>query len=328
MVELVQNQQNLIVLDNSVDKYINQLREKQKLILILDIDHTIVDQDSSNTNNSNHSIKIRPLTKDFLEKVSQYYDILPETSHGKDFLNAAMQVVDSEHKYFNFQNHIVKDFLTIKIHADENSYDYDRKISMLQIKPFYWKDDDKNDDTLTKISNIIVDDIHHNFFKSNYDDVFVYVFDFKRKVFKDCYILLDGLWKADEYDKKKKLISKAEAFGATITLRFVPYVTHIVTENPSKELIEEAMTYDEIFIVDVKWLLNSCLNFERDDEDDYQVDDYPVKTYGSKPRSLPPIQRDINSTDFDELMKYNSSSDSEFSDSDESSSVSSYSDEN
>lgn len=55
-------------------------------------------------------------------------------------------------------------------------------------------------------------------------------------------------------------------FGASLYRDLDPEVTHIVSRSPLSELVKSRTEDDQVYVVDVPWLLESVFRWERQDE--------------------------------------------------------------
>lgn len=162
-----------------------ELSQKEKKTLILDLDETLIHADFDNTY-SNHDcvvyfkyfddevsvpIFIRPGLNQFLEKISENFEILIFTASIKEYADAVLNQLDPENKYFKqrFYRHnciCVKNKVFIKdlrifenrkqenlIMVDNSLYSFTNQMSNgVLINSFY---NDKNDSELLNLLNYL-----------------------------------------------------------------------------------------------------------------------------------------------------------------------------
>ncbi|KAH0786092.1 NLI interacting factor-like phosphatase family protein [Histomonas meleagridis] len=300
-------------------------------------------------------VRIRPHVHEFLEKLAPFYIMHLDTLSQRSYAEIIMKKIDPTDVYFRgrircrderklqtktIESFILSDKYTIALddtpdvwQQENDHFDFipRRPIiyhNLIQLEPFlYFKSfpDGKkeisqraaNDTTLQNIADIMVEKIHHKFFEKQTENVFLTICDLKLSVLRDCYIMFSNAWNEEDTLQRNKIISRAEQFGANIVVNFCPYVTHIVGFGPPQTVADEAAKYKGIFIVHMAWFDYSCLRFNKEDEYRYQIPGYQMVTNGDLPRTDPPPEEEIGSTDFDDLMNGDTTeSSSDYSDDD------------
>jgi len=156
-------------------------KNKKKYSLVLDLDETLIYFKFSNEEGKEGTLKLRPGVFTFLEKISEFYEIILFAEASEAYIKLMMEVFNNHKKnkkYFDYTlyrqytsiegNNFVKDLSrlgrplnrTIIIDNIQNNY-YKQKNNGILIKPFLGED--KNDtaliDLIPILTNIAKDDI-------------------------------------------------------------------------------------------------------------------------------------------------------------------------
>lgn len=295
-------------------------------------------------------VRLRPHVREFLDSISSNYFMHVYTLSRRGYALKILEKIDPDHKYFNqrlraredadLEKKSISDFFLAGQHmalviddTQEVWRNDDNTIyqGLIQLEPYDYFIDMKKypksphlidkaaitDDTLLLMSRIL-NNIHDQYFTEKSESVFKIIQDMKRKVFGDCYIYFCDIWNERDYMLRDFYIQKAEEFNGTVLKSFVPYVTHIVTPNPTAPPVIEAQQYKGIYIVNYIWFLRSIYRYEKQNElnEYYRVKNRnqevaPLVTDGPKEKPSPPVAEEITTDDFKEMFDMLDNSDDE-----------------
>ena len=165
-----------LIKNNSINKKINQpkapyiaFQSKKRYTLVIDLDETLIYLDRVKEGR-NGTLKIRPGTFSFLEKVQKYFEIIAFSEAEQNYVDLVLNTLQENKKYFDYtlyrqhttiQNEeFIKDLSKIGrklsniIIIDNMPQNYRlQPENGILIKPFWGKDN--NDDVLFSLSKIL-----------------------------------------------------------------------------------------------------------------------------------------------------------------------------
>lgn len=277
-------------------------------------------------------IRFRPFVNEFLEKISPYYYMQLYTLSERSYALPIIQKIDPKGKYFNNRiiarednNSIYKKSISalngqnMTVIIDDTRHVWSKsngkvEKNLVQVKPYNFFPKiqkpkhvksaidfisqnfnrmDICDDYLKQLANVLIE-LHSRFYNFGLRNVSSIINEIKLSVFKGCYIYFCSIWAEDNIQQKNLYVNDAKNFGAKVLKKFVPYVTHIVTTNPTHNDVIEAQNYKGIFIVNHKWFVDSIFKFKKQHELNkyYSVTNHsgvaPLITSGPDERKEPP----------------------------------------
>lgn len=327
--------------------------EEAEKIISMDINHKS-DYFIINLNKL-YLIRVRPFVREFFELISPYYFMQVYTLSIRPYALQIVHKIDPDNKYFNQRIMtqedspdqkksisdiflsgekmavVIDDTPSVWMNSDGSIYK-----GLVQFKPFkFFPPDYKpsrhkkhqiqklkvdvnmkaiKDHYLERMAKVMIQ-IHSRYYAEKPADVADIIDDMKKAVFNGCYIYFCSIWKKNDIAQKKLYIQKAEEFGGHVLSHFVPYTTHIVSNDPNDKDVVEAQNYNGIFILNYKWLFNSAYRYEKQNEMDpsyvvsYKEYVAPQVTTGTKERTEPPSDLDNEDSDSDSFEKINKKSD-------------------
>ena len=311
-------------------RFINE--EESKKIIMVDQENES-EYMYFNTNES-ILIRLRPYLQEVLEKISPYFYMQVYTLAERSYALKVLQKIDPNGKYFNQRllsredstknKKSISDLLlsgqNMAVVIDDTRSVWTNKEGMtiqnlVQIKPFHFfptikngrkiknkleiiqsavKQSDKKSSYLKRMANVLTE-IHSKYFEykavKTVPDI---INEMKASVFKGCYLYFCSIWSDENIEQKKLYVNDAKSFGANVLKKFVPYVTHIITNNPNHDDVVEAKKYKGIYIVNYKWFVNSIFRYERQKENipfyavSNQLGTAPLITEGREEKIEPP----------------------------------------
>ena len=175
----------------------------KRLTLVLDLDETLVNVKISKTNSNQGCLLFRPGLDDFLEHLSEWYEIVIFTAATKDYADAILDEIDLNGNLFAFRLY--------REHTTIIGNDYVKDISLIG------RDLDKM---------VIVDNMAQNF-----------------KLQKENGILIHSFWGDDEYDvaliELEKILRKVAQEKGDIRVVLKKYKDDILKKVSSKLFLED-----------------------------------------------------------------------------------------
>jgi RNA polymerase II subunit A-like phosphatase len=278
-------------------------------------------------------VRCRPHLQRFLETLSPHFTMYVSTLSRRSYAEAILRFIDPSSVYFanrlmcrddeaspkNDRKSIVGFFPddgTMVVIVDDcpSVWMADwRDGGLLQIEGFhYFKrlphqnpsvvENAVEDAALVRMSEVLLA-IHSDYFTHDFGyHVVLSLTDIRMRVLNGCYLYFADIWPADQLGVRDDIIRRAEQFGGTVLVNFMPYCTHVVTMSMKSAQIEVALQYEGIWLVSWSWFDLSCLWYKRLDEKEprFRVDSTaPAATVGALRRADPPSEAELNSTDID-----------------------------
>ena len=304
-----------------------------------DANHLISNSDSKKedflffTEGEHYLVRFRPYLKEFLKEISTKFRLqiytLAKTSYAEIILKeidpktdifygriySREREIDEAKKYIEHLFPISQRLVLVlddneDVWRDQIGIPFSGLVNLLPFDYFYIDKERKitisknwnYDDTLLKIRDILFkchSDFYNNFIpKSN---ILVTLDNIKRSILNGCYIYFMHQFK--DNNEQMKVIKQAEQFGATVLLDFVPYLTHfIVISGYESTELNQALEYNGIFIINFLWFKLSVQKFQKQKEEYFPHQEFPIITNGELIRSDPPEEFDISDSDLKGLF--------------------------
>ena len=141
--------------------------------LVLDLEETILHLNIDKTNNSGGFVDIRPGTRQFLDEISNYYELILFNEGEKEYTDLLIDTLEENKIYFEHRlyreniiidnNDIVKDLVRIGRNLDKilivdnmkQNFKYQKDNGIL-IKSFYGEEEGKGEHVLEDLANILI----------------------------------------------------------------------------------------------------------------------------------------------------------------------------
>jgi FCP1-like phosphatase family protein len=297
------------------DHHTQDLISQRKLSLVLDLDKTVINTTHNkkfeNTLDVNifeldrmlHYVKLRPHTREFLEKMSKLYELHIFTHGHRLYAQEIANILDPSKRLF--QDRIISrdelksiesktlsqifpgnDTNHILIIDDNPKVWKEHMENLIVCKPFEYFEKESNlpgdpdlDDQLIIIGKIL-ENIHHTFFASEGTHVHDILMEIKEQVFSGCQFCFSGI---EKNLVEKTFSKKAIEFGAVYHETLNSNVTHLISEKRGTQKMSEAEIMPGVFIVHPEWFWMSIERFSKRSEMDYAwyVNDlkYPISEH-------------------------------------------------
>lgn len=251
-------------LANSLEETKKQsLLKDKKLILVLDLDHTLIHtvQGLVNDPNVHHfdidgnvfSTKLRPFLSEFLERLSRLYEFCVYTMGSHKYADQIVELVDPQQKYFS--NRVIskdqsdsKDKKSLKILLpssdsmavildDTNEVWPESENLVLADKFLYFSDVNlynekiagNNDWYLHYIAEVF-EKLHERFYARPGMDVKEILRDLQKEVLDGCKIVLSGIISQEEPPESNFFWKIIQKFGGTCQKELAHDTTHVVSK--------------------------------------------------------------------------------------------------
>jgi hypothetical protein len=161
----------------------------------------------------------------------------------------------------------------------------------------------------------ILAQIHENYYDTPNPErhVLMTISDIKLTVLNGCYLFVAEISRDGDDVSMYEFRRRAEQFGGSSLVQFVPYCTHVIVQSMAAKGVQEAAKYDGIHLVNLRWFEQSCLHFRRPDEADptFRIEPgAPATTTGELKRCNPPDEKELSIGDLDDSAFATGSDDS------------------
>ncbi|KAJ4721336.1 RNA polymerase II C-terminal domain phosphatase-like 4 [Melia azedarach] len=275
--------------DNAVyllkQRHTETLLKKRKLLLVLDLDHTLV-----------HCLKLRPYAQSFLEEASKMFEMHLCTIGSRLYAQKATKFLDPNSKYFSCRIIAFEDFerkasknlnlvlgeerSIIIVDDTENVWGRhtENLITVSRYDYFTHKggvdksySEEKTDESESNggLANIlrVLKTVHGLFFdNSTNGDVPSLLAKIRGGILTGCTLLF-----RDVHQDLPLMKSKAELMGATCTTEIDSsmIITHVVSSNAAKAEESRRAEQENLFLVHPKWIEAAYFLWSRQPEQDY-----------------------------------------------------------
>ncbi|KAJ3318363.1 Carboxy-terminal domain (CTD) phosphatase [Boothiomyces sp. JEL0866] len=297
----------------------DRLISHKKLSLLLDLDQTVVHATTDHTitewlvdqpaiQEQIHSftlggsdmvyyVKLRPGTKEFLEAVSDKFELHIYTMGTRNYAHAIANAIDPDKKYFsdrilsrddsgnNFfigtgdinepmKENPVDPIPTAEPEGESKSDEFKApapRSPKKQQRPQIIEDD--ND--LSYISTIL-NQLHKRYYEQYTEykpipNVGVILPNLRKSVLEGVHIVFSGVIPLAQDVRTHELWIQAYQFGATCHHELNTQVTHVLAKKTGTNKVNQAKNMD-IWIVTPEWLIDSIMQWQKLNEEDYILD--------------------------------------------------------
>lgn len=284
----------------------NKLLSQKKLYLVLDLDKTLINTTHNpffsetldvhkfklkDNTNLDHIVKVRPYTKEFLEKSHDLFELHVFTHGSREYAEKIVGILDPKKTLFHdriITMNEIKDrhrkslrniFPSIDSDSiliiDDNPRVWEEHIdNLIQIKPFEYFEKESNlpgdpdKDTQLLVIGSLLERIHFNYFQSK-RHIHDLLQEEKESVFDGLHICFSGMLNNLKKPEEQYIWKKAKEFGAICHDKLDPEVTHLVVDKIGSEKYLQAQKTPWVFIVHSSWFFNSIEDFKKKSEMDY-----------------------------------------------------------
>mmetsp|Transcript_19100 Transcript_19100/g.34745 ORF Transcript_19100/g.34745 Transcript_19100/m.34745 type:complete len:475 (-) Transcript_19100:1391-2815(-) len=268
-----------------------QLLRARKLILVLDLDHTLLHTvpmmpdppegaNVINVEGTNLLTKLRPHLDLFLKALKDNYELYVYTMGSRTYASAICDLLDPQEEYFAgrifSKDDAVRGLKSLKkllpfddcmaIILDDTADVWQNSPNLVIAERFVYFSNDTNEleklytgdnDVLLYFMQQLLTQVHNEFFRSEAGDVKDIIARQKRSILSGCRILFSGLIPLETAPEASTFWRLAEDCGAECTTELDQRVTHVVAGRPGTNKVRKAMKKG-IRVVHFTWMLLSA----------------------------------------------------------------------
>jgi FCP1-like phosphatase family protein len=269
-------------------------------------------------------VRYRPCLGTFLETLAPHFHFYVSTLASRKYAERVVQYIDPAGEYFGSRllcgddsaaivgqrkslTAFFQDDGAMALIVDDSPQVWRQSRGVVQIEPFdffncwavpptVW-DSGKDDRALPLIAEVLLA-VHADYFSHERGyHVLLSLSALRERVLRGCHLLFLDLQDARIRDD---CFRRAEQFGASALVQFMPHCTHVVAMSLRGPDAQEALEFDGIFLVSYRWFHESCLRFARADEAEerFRIEDgAPAVTAGPRQRTDPPPEVDADTSE-------------------------------
>ena len=267
------------------------LREQGRLILVLDLDQTLLQTVSGimegeglhRFTQAGFTTCLRPHLNEFLESLRDKFEMYVYTMGTRPYAELMCGLIDPHHTYFR-QRIISKDDArssnkslrqllpsddSMVVILDDTEEVWPRCPNLV-VADKYWYFGEKHEETerfnadndvfLAYMARLFIQ-VHQNFFAGN-GSVKEILAQRKSSILQGCVLAFSGLFPLDEPCESQPLWVRAQAHGAQCALDIDSTITHLIAENEGTRKTKQARKRG-IKVVHRLWLILSILYWEQ-----------------------------------------------------------------
>lgn len=284
----------------------NKLLSQKKLYLVLDLDKTLINTTHNpffadtpdvhkfklkDHTNLDHIVKLRPHTREFLEKSHELFELHVFTHGSREYAEKIVSILDPKKKLFHdriITMNEIKDkhrkslrniFPSIDSDSiliiDDNASVWEEHIdNLIQIKPFeYFEKESKipgdpDKDTQLVVIGSLLERIHYNYFLSK-RHIHDLLQEEKESVFEGLHFCFSGILNNLKRSEDQYIWRKAKEFGAICHEKLDSEVTHLIVDKVGSDKYNQAQKTPGVFIVHSSWFHLSVEDFKKKSEMDF-----------------------------------------------------------
>ncbi|OHT16601.1 NLI interacting factor-like phosphatase family protein [Tritrichomonas foetus] len=332
---------NEIEASQIIHDHFTKIKEKGKLCLLIHMDQVIIDskvcldkkyiapsglesQYFVTNTEPPYLVRTRPYLIECLKRLSQKYELRIFSVESEKFISEVLLHIDPDNDYFgdriNSRTVLANDYTVIVDVSSENWRDSSNLpvCGFVQVTPFvglgssprgkvfpllptysqkYFQK--KEDTAMIGLTNFLIN-IHSLFFSDENCKINEAIHAAYSQVFQNCIICSSDL--VDSSSTQEDFMKFVVKYGGRYSPQFTPFCTHIIADSPESESVKQAQEYQGVYIITFEWLIESCTNFVKSDENNFKLVGVESPTKGTKQLEVMGPDRDLSSSEFDNMM--------------------------